>query len=65
MNEQLQKLQPIVDILHKLSMIILVILLIGAMWQMNTLMNKLIEELHKSYLSLDTIKVLIDKSWWF
>jgi hypothetical protein len=46
-------------------MIILIIFLIGALWQMNTLMNKLIGEMHKSYLSLDAIKILVDKSWWF
>jgi len=59
------KFQIVIDIIHKIAMIVLVILLIGAMWKMNQLMTNLINEIHKSYLSLDTIKILIDKSWWF
>ena len=62
MNE---KFQTITDVVHKFAMIILVILLIGAMWKMNQLMLNLIKEIHMSYLSLDSIKILINNSWWF
>jgi len=59
------KFQTTVDVGHKIAMIILVILLIGAMWKMNQLMLNLIKEIHQSYLSLDSIKILVDNSWWF
>jgi hypothetical protein len=59
------KFQIVIDIIHKIAMIVLVILLIGAMWKMNQLMTNLISEIHKSYLSLDSIKILIKDSWWF
>jgi cell division protein FtsL len=60
-----EKFQVIVDIIHKIAMIILVIFLIGAMWQMNQRMLNLTSEIHQSYLSLDAIKLLIKNSWWF
>jgi hypothetical protein len=59
------KFQIVIDIIHKIAMIILVIFLIGAMWQMNQRMLNLTNEIHNSYLSIDAIKLLIDKSWWF
>lgn len=62
---QIDKFQVIIDIIQKIAMIILVILLIGAMWQMNKLMLNLINEFHSSYVTLEAIRGLIDNSWWF
>ena len=62
---QTDKFQVVIDVIHKIAMIILVIFLIGAMWQMNQRMLNLTSEIHQSYLSLDAIKLLIKNSWWF
>jgi len=61
----IEKLYNIIGIVQRIVMVILSIFSIFLAYKIIDMLTKLVVEINQMYIAIESLKILLHKSWWF